>query len=107
MHTACIVEPIMCNFGIYRITAFMKLISSQSVQIFYMYFISIKGTKICVQNTTAVRVNYSNGVCAYQVWVCGERAVSQQRGNEGRLTPGSVFCSCRALWALSADSRAQ
>lgn len=23
------------------------------------------------------------------------------------LTPGSVFCSCRALWAFSADSLAQ
>lgn len=23
------------------------------------------------------------------------------------LTPGSVFCSCRALWAFRAESRAQ
>lgn len=25
----------------------------------------------------------------------------------GTLTPGSVFCSCSAFWALRADSRAQ
>lgn len=32
---------------------------------------------------------------------------SQPPGPGVGLTPGSVFCSCRALWAFRAESRAQ
>lgn len=36
----------------------------------------------------------------------GPPAPAEALGRPG-LTPGSVFCSCRALWAFRAESRAQ
>lgn len=35
-----------------------------------------------------------------------DREIKRDR-ERGRLTPGSVFCSWRAFWALMADSLAQ
>lgn len=36
-----------------------------------------------------------------------ERLLSPLTLQSAELTPGRVFCSCRALWAFRAESRAQ